>query len=83
MRISRIARPGALYDASVSAQTFGCAAIAESVVNPIDSEDGGDENVAKVIEANSYSHMPGFEDPDRKFPKEANPVNLLQEIKSR
>ena len=52
MRIARIARPGALCDASASAQTFGT--IGESIVNPMDFEEVADVDiVSKVIEAES------------------------------
>ena len=60
---ARIAIPGALYDASVSAQT--CETIDVEVINPIDFEEVGAVNVTKALEARPYSHMPGFEDTDR------------------
>ena len=66
-RIARIARPGALYDASVSVPI--CDTIGESIINPIDFEEAPDVTVSKAIGANSYSHMPGSEDFNRNFQK--------------
>ena len=63
MRIGRIARPGALYDASASSRDFGT--IDETPINPNDFEEVIDVYVANVIGANSYSHMPCYEGPDR------------------
>ena len=77
--IARVARPGALCDASVSAQTSE--ATGETIVNPIDVEESDDANVAKLIDASSYSHMPRFVDFNRKSPNDANSVNLLKKIK--
>ena len=51
MRIARIARPGALREASVSAQTFET--VDEVVVNPIDFEEAGNVNGAKLIDVYS------------------------------
>ena len=65
MRIARIARPGALYDDSVSAQTFET--IDESIINPIGVAEGGDVNIARVVDVDSYSRIPGFEDFDMNF----------------
>ena len=56
MRISRIAIPGALYDASVSAQTS--VVVGESIINPIDPEELADVNFAKVLGDPSHSHIP-------------------------
>ena len=58
--VARIARPVALYGASASAQT--AETIDETIVNPIDFEEVGDVNVARLIDMGPYSHMPGFDD---------------------
>ena len=81
MRISRIARPGALRAASASARTF--ATIGESIINPIDFDEVPDVNTARVIGLESYSHMPGLWDFDRNFKKEAGRVNSPMEVKGR
>ena len=52
MRISRIATPDALYDDSVSADTFD--AVGGTLINPIDSETIVDVSVGKAIGANSH-----------------------------
>ena len=75
MRIARIARHGALYDASVSAQTSE--EVGETIVNPTDFEEVVDVNVDKLTGANPYAHIPRFGDFSRKFPKAANRVNFF------
>ena len=79
MRIARIARPGALYDASVSSQTFET--IGEMAINPIDFDEAADVNVAKLIGSNYYSNITGFWDINRKSPNNANRVNFLKRNK--
>ena len=77
MRISRIARPDALYGASESAHTFD--AIYESIVNPRDFCDVADVNLERAAIAVNYSHMPGFEVYGRESKngrREANRLNL-------
>ena len=65
MWISRISRPGPLYDASASVQTSET--IDETIVNPIDSGEVFDVNVASMIDMGYYSHIPGFRGCDRDF----------------
>ena len=65
MRIARIARQVALYDASAPAQT--CETVGETIKNPIDFDEVDTVNVAKLVGADSYPNMPGFEDFNRKF----------------
>ena len=79
MRISRIAGPGALYDADVSASTPET--IPDTIINPIDFEEIADVDVAKAIGANPHSHIPGFEEFIRNSPKVANMLNVLEKIK--
>ena len=81
MRIARFATPGELRGASVLAGTFE--AIGESVINPSDSAEVDDVNVTKELEANSYSHIPGFEECSRNPPKNARRGNCMHEIKGR
>ena len=80
MLVARIARPVALYGASVSAQTSETAD--ETIVRPIDFEEFAYVYVAKLICANSYAHMPRFGGFNRKFPSDANRVNLLNRGRS-
>ena len=68
-----------MYDASVSARTS--AAVGEAVVNPIDFEEVADVNVAKSIDADSYSHIPCFGDFIREFPNDSNRVHLPGVVK--
>ena len=80
IRISRIARPGALYGASVSAQTSET--IDDAIVNPIDFDEFVDADSAKVLETNSHPHITGFGEFSRAFPTSANSENsALQYIK--
>ena len=72
MRIARIARPVALYGATVSSKTF------ETIDGEIDFDEVADVSIPNVIDTESYSHMPRLEDSDRKFPKDANRVNLVK-----
>ena len=77
MRIARIARPGALYGALASAQTFET--IEETTIHPIDFESISDVNMARATSAWNYPHMPGFEEYGRKFKngqRDASRVNL-------
>ena len=67
MRIARIARPGSLYGASASAQTFE--AIQESVVSPSNFNEIADVNLARAANARNYPHIPGFEEYGRKSEK--------------
>ena len=80
MRIASIARPGALYGASVSAQT------SEAIGNPSDFEEISDANMASAASAVDYPHMSGCGGYGRKFKKrrrEANRANLLKGVKCR
>ena len=72
--IARFARPGALYYASVSSQAFE--AIGETIANPSNFEEVAAVNVAKFVGKISYSHMPGFENFNRKFPDDLNIVKM-------
>ena len=78
-RIARIARPGALCDASVSAQTFETSG--EKLINPSDSDEIADVDLAKMIRSNSHSHIPCFDELSRKPPMSPNRVNLTKKIK--
>ena len=73
IRISRIPIPDALYCASVAAQTFET--VNETITNPIDCDDIVYVNVAKVIEAYTHDHIPGFEEFIRSLQQSANRVN--------
>ena len=79
MRIARIARPGALYDASVTAQTFET--IDVTIISPTDFEGIVDVNSTTVIGANSYARIPGFGGFRRNSSKSANRVNLMKKRK--
>ena len=81
MWISTISRPGALYGASASAQTFET--IEESTINPSGFEEIIDVTLARAIGEENYSHMPGFEEFGRKSKKDANRANLMKKIKGR
>ena len=59
MRISRIARPGALYGASVSAQTSDEAD--ETNINPIDFEEMVDLNLSQPTGNIQHNHIEGFD----------------------
>ena len=61
IRISRIARPGALYDAAASAQTFE--AIGETSLNLRDFAEAPDVNIASAVDMESYSRIPRYGDP--------------------
>ena len=77
MRITRIARPDALYGASVSARTSET--IEESIINPIDPDEVVDANLVRAKNTGKYSRMPGNYEYGRKFKKgvrEANRANL-------
>ena len=74
MRISRSARRGALYDASVSEEASG--AIYEAIVKPFDFEEVPDVDVDEVLGANSYSRMPRFDGRDKNSTNDANLANL-------
>ena len=58
MRIARIARPGALYGESAPSQSSE--PIDETIINPRDFEEIRDVNISKVLETDSYSHMPRY-----------------------
>ena len=75
MRIARIARPVALYDASFSAQTFEN--IDESIIYPIDFAEVVEVNLIESIGGISHSHIPGYDEFSRKFPKSANMADLI------
>ena len=77
MLIGRIARPGALYDASVSAQT---SETVDAEISPVDFEEVVDVSVTKLLGADSYSNMPGFWILAEIFQR-AIRVNLLKKIK--
>ena len=74
-----IARPGALCDESAPSQTFGT--IGEAIVNPGDIDEVVAVNNDRAICMDPYSHMPGFEAPDRNLNMEADRVNLIKKIK--
>ena len=78
MRIARIARPDALYDASVSAQT--CDTIDETIIYPIDIDEIDDLDLAKDLGANSHPRIPGFGGFSRNSPKSANMVDSLKKM---
>ena len=81
-RVAGIARPVALYGASVSAQN--CEAIVKSIINPIDFGEIADANLAGAANAGNYPRMPGFEEYGRKYRKwrrEESRANLTKEIK--
>ena len=80
-RLARIARPGALYDASVSAHTS--AATDETIVGPIDFDEVADVNIARAIVAESYSHMPGFNDINRVLKRTRIALICSSKIKGR
>ena len=67
MWIATIARPGALYGASASSQTFET--IGGSIVNPSDSEEIVDVDFAMADDAENYSRMHGLGGVGRKFKK--------------
>ena len=77
--ICRTARPGALRDASVSAQTFET--IDEEIISPIDFEEIADANLATVLGTNPNPHIPGFGGFSREFLMRPNRVNAIDEIK--
>ena len=58
MRIARIARTEALYDASVAARTFEAAE--ETILNPIDFEEIVDLDLAISAGDIQHSHIRGF-----------------------
>ena len=75
MRIARIARPGALRDASISAKTPE--AIDEAIINPIAPDEIADANLAEVLETSPHLHIPGFGEFSRKSPMGVNRVNSI------
>ena len=81
MRIARIARPGAIYDASTAAQTFPeCEIIEENVecgeIFKIEEEEG----LTKSKE-NDFEHMPGFTKILHGEQMDVNKVNLFGGIR--
>ena len=67
MRIDRIARNDALYYSSVSAQTFET--IGEEIINPRDSAEFVDADLAKSIQNIAHGGIQCFDEFMSKFPK--------------
>ena len=67
--------PGALYDASVPAQTFET--IEETITIPIELEEIVDADAAKVLETNPQPNIPLFEEFSRNIAKSVNRVNSM------
>ena len=59
MRVARIARPGAIYDASAAARTFPeCGTIAENG-EIVEISEIGEADLTRD-RASDFGHMPGF-----------------------
>ena len=56
--ISRIALPGALYDASISVQT--CGEVEQGILNPVDIDNLVDVNIAKSTADIKFPHIQGY-----------------------
>ena len=81
MRIARIARPEALYGASVLAQTFEAAD--EAILNPIDFDGIADLDLAKATGGIKNNHIRRCDEFMGKYSMGSNRVNLREKIKDR
>ena len=83
MRLSRIAWPGAVYDASAAAQNFANCKPDVSKEGISDNEIREEEEPINVDvpKPNDFEHMPGFKDSLSENAKEAIKVNLLKKPK--
>ena len=79
IRIARIARPDALYGASVSAQAFG--SVGESVINPNDFDAISVVNLTKDIRNITHNRIPCFDEFMMKFTNSVNRAYLINQIK--
>ena len=79
IRTSRIARRGALYDASSSA--LKCGEIEQVITNPIGFEEIVDVGIAKAAGDSKFAHVEGYGEFLAKKSEDANRVNLLKKIK--
>ena len=79
MRISRIARPGALYEASVASRNFED--VSRALSNPSVSEEVGGADVTNFEENLKRGRIPGFSGFLEKKSGDAKRVNLPREIR--
>ena len=82
MWIARIARPGAIYDASASAQTFSAAEMMDFLEEE-EEESTLSENEEKIAltEEEDFDHMPGFAE-FKSRRQAANKANILKTERS-
>ena len=79
MRVARIARRDALYDATIAAQT--CEAVGKVLLYPIDFEGVVDVDIATSIKNIKCARINGYSDFLEKKAKDAGRVNLLKNNK--
>ena len=60
MRIARIARPGAIYDATAAAQTFPGGELLEVLEQAVEILENEEKEVAPSEKTADSEHMPGF-----------------------
>ena len=81
MRIARIARPGAIYDASAAAQTFSGGGLLDVSEKGGGSLENGEMDVSPIWKKEDFEHMPGFAKFMGGRRKDVNKGNLLKKRK--
>ena len=81
MRIARIARRGATYDASAAAQTFSVGKMVDILEGKEDFSENAGKGGSPKESKTDFEKIPGFQSLARKQ-KDVNKVNLLKKIRS-
>ena len=81
MRIARIARPGAIYDAPADAQTFPEGELLDVLEQKGDILANGENEDFRKEKEKDFEHIPGLSEFIKGHPKDVNKVNLLKKIR--